>query len=88
MATNQTITWKDPVYAQNLEDAATEMNWTATVPDPAFVPTEANPTAPQIPNPISKEQNFKKWIKAKAANMRIEQANRRALAGVATEVDA
>lgn len=67
---------------QNLEDAATEMNWTETVPDPAFVPTEANPTAPMIPNPISKEQNFKKWIKAKAANMRTEQANRRALAGV------
>ena len=87
MATNQTITWKDSVYAQNLEDAATEMNWTATVPDPAFVPTEANPTAPMIPNPVSKEKNFKKWIKAKAANMRIEQANRRALATVATEVD-
>ncbi len=87
MATNQTITWKDSVYAQTLEDAATEMNWTATVPDPAFVPTEANPTAPQIPNPISKEQNFKKWIKAKAANMRAEQATRRALAGVVTEVD-
>lgn len=88
MAIQQTITWKDSVYAQNLENAATEMNWTATVPDPAFVPTEANQTAPQIPNPISKEQNFKKWIKAKAANMRIEQANRRALAGVITEVDA
>lgn len=87
MATNQTITWKDSVYAQTLEDAATEMGWTATVPDPAFVPTEANPTAPQIPNPISKEQNFKKWIKAKAANMRTEQATRRALAGVVTEVD-
>ena len=88
MATNQTIQWKDSVYAQNLEDAATEMNWTATVPDPAFVPTEENPTAPMIPNPVSKEKNFKKWIKAKAANMRIEQANRRALAGVVTEVDA
>lgn len=88
MATNQTITWKDSVYAQNLEDAATEMNWTETVPDPAFVPTEANPTAPQIPNPVSKELNFKKWIKAKAANMRIEQANRKALAAVVTEVDA
>ena len=87
MAIQQTITWKNSVYAQNLEDAATEMNWTATIPDPAFVPTEANQTAPQIPNPISKEQNFKKWIKAKAANMRIEQANRRALATVATEVD-
>lgn len=84
----QTITWKDSVYAQNLEDAATEMNWTATVPDPAFVPTEENPIAPMIPNPISKEQNFKKWIKAKAANMRTEQANRRALAGVTTEGDA
>jgi len=87
MAIQQTITWKNSVYAQNLEDAATEMNWTETVPDPAFVPTEANRIAPQIPNPISKEQNFKKWIKAKAANMRIEQANRRALATVATEVD-
>lgn len=88
MATNQTITWKDTVYAQNLEDAATEMNWTATVPDPSFVPTEANPTAPMIPNPVSKEQNFKKWIKAKAANMRTEQANRRALAAIVTEGDA
>ena len=88
MAIQQTITWKNSVYAQNLEDAATEMNWTETVPDPAFVPTEANQTAPMIPNPISKEKNFKKWIKAKAANMRIEQANRRALAGVVTEVDA
>lgn len=87
MAIQQTITWKNSVYAQNLEDAATEMNWTETVPDPAFVPTEANQTAPMIPNPISKEKNFKKWIKAKAANMRIEQANRRALATVATEVD-
>lgn len=87
MATNQTIIWKDSVYAQNLEDAATEMGWTATIPDPAFVPTEANRTAPQIPNPVSKEQNFKKWIKAKAANMRTEQANRRALAGVAVEAD-
>ena len=87
MAIQQTITWKNSVYAQNLEDAATEMNWTATVPDPAFVPTEANQTAPMIPNPVSKEQNFKKWIKAKAANMRIEQANRRALASVAVEAD-
>lgn len=87
MATQQTITWKDSVYAQNLEDAATEMNWTATIPDPAFVPTEANHVAPMIPNPVSKEQNFKKWIKAKAANMRIEQANRRALARVAVEAD-
>lgn len=88
MATNQTITWKDPVYAQNLEDAATEMKWTENIQDPAFVPTEANPIAPMIPNPVSKEQNFKKWIKAKAANMRTEQANRRALGGVVTEVDA
>ena len=87
MAIQQNITWKDSVYAQNLEDAATEMNWSETVPDPAFVPTEANPTAPQIPNPISKEQNFKKWIKAKAANMRTEQANRTALASVAVEAD-
>lgn len=87
MTIQQTITWEDSVYAQNLEDAATEMNWTATVPDPAFVPTEANPIAPMIPNPVSKEQNFKKWIRAKAANMRIEQANRRALAGVAAEAD-
>ena len=87
MAIQQTITWEDSVYAQNLEDAATEMNWTATVPDPAFVPTEANPIAPMIPNPVSKEQNFKRWIKAKAANMRIEQANRRALAAVAAEGD-
>ena len=88
MATQQTITWKDSVYAQNLDDAATEMNWKATIPDPAFVPTEANPTAPMIPNPISKEQNFKKWIKAKAANLRTEQANRRALATVVAKVDA
>ena len=88
MEINQTIIWEDSVYAQNLEDAATEMNWTATIPDPAFVPTEANPVAPMIPNPISKEQNFKKWIKAKAANMRTEQANRRALAAVAAEADA
>lgn len=85
MAIQQTITWEDSVYAQNLEDAATEMNWTETVPDPSFVPTEANPITPMIPNPVSKEQNFKKWIKAKAANMRIEQANRRALAAVVTE---
>lgn len=33
MAINQTIIWKDTVYAQNLEDAATEMNWTATIND-------------------------------------------------------
>ena len=50
--------------------------------------TQEPGSPPMIPNPISKEQNFKKWIKAKAANMRIEQANRRALATVVTEVDA
>lgn len=88
MAIQQNITWKDSVFAQNLEDAATEMKWTENIQDPAFVPTEANKTAPQIPNPVSKEQNFKKWIKAKAANMRIEQANRRALAAVVAEADA
>lgn len=86
--TQISLTIKDTLYAKEVEAVAAMNGWTETISDPAFVPTEANPTAPMIPNPVSKEQNFKKWIKAKAANMRIEQANRRALAAVVAEADA
>ena len=47
----------------------------------------ANPTAPQIPNPVSKELNFKKWVKAWARNQAVEYANRVALASVSVEED-
>jgi len=84
MAITQNITWKDTVYAQNLEDAAVETGWTPEIPNPAFVEGGTEPAT--IPN-ISKELNFKRWIKAKAQNMRTEQANRRALTSVVAEED-
>jgi hypothetical protein len=36
--------------------------YTATIPDPTFVPTEEQPVAPQIPN-ITKEEAIKYEMK-------------------------
>jgi len=74
------LTIKDTLYAKEIEAVAAMNGWTETIPDPA------NPEQ-TIPN-ITKEQFFKKQIKAWARNQLIEHSNRVALASVSVEVDA
>lgn len=76
------LTIKDTLYAKEVEavEAVAAMNgWTETIPDPA------NPEQ-TIPN-ITKEQFFKRKIKAWARNQAMEHANRTALAAVVMEAD-
>jgi len=77
--TNISITVKDSLYLREVEAVAAMNGWTETIPDPA------NPTK-TIPN-ITKEQFFKKQIKAWLRNQTIEHANRVALASVVVEED-
>ena len=58
--------------------------WTETKPNPAYVEGGAEPAT--IPN-ITKEQFFKKQLKAWARNQLIEHSNRIALASVSVEED-
>lgn len=73
------LTIKDTLYTKEVEAVAAMNGWTETIPDPA------NPEQ-TIPN-ITKEQFFKKQIKAWARNQAVEFANRTALAAVAMEED-
>ena len=73
------LTIKDTLYAKEVEAIAAMNGWTETIPDPA------NPKQ-TIPN-ITKEQFFKKQIKAWARNQAVEFANRQALAAVVMEAD-
>jgi hypothetical protein len=73
------LTIKDTLYAKEVEAVAAMNGWTATIPD------HANPEQ-TIPN-ITKEQFFKKQIKAWARNQAVEFANRQALAAVVMEAD-
>jgi len=73
------LTIKDTLYAKEVEAVAAMNGWTATIPD------HANPEQ-TIPN-ITKEQFFKKQIKAWARNQAVEHANRTALAAVTMEAD-
>jgi len=70
---------KDSLYAKEVDAVAAMNGWTETIPDPAD-PTKT------IPN-ITKEQFFKKQIKAWARNQLVEHSNRQALAGVVVEAD-
>ena len=73
------LTIRDPLLAKEVEAVAAMNGWTATIPDPA------NPEQ-TIPN-ITKEQFFKRQIKAWARNQAVEYANRTALAAVVMEAD-
>ena len=73
------LTIRDNLYAKEVEAVAAMNGWTETIPDPA------NPEQ-TIPN-ITKEQFFKKQIKAWARNQAVEFANRTALAAVVMEAD-
>ena len=77
--TQISLTIRDTLYAKEVEAVAAVNGWTETIPNPA------NPEV-QIPN-ITKEQFFKKQIKAWARNQAVEHANRTALAAVAIEED-
>ena len=74
-----TLNIKDSLYAKEVEAVAAMNGWTETIPDPAD-PTKT------IPN-ITKEQFFKKQIKAWLRNQAVEHANRQALASVTVEED-
>ena len=74
-----TLNIKDTLLAKEIEAIAAMNGWTETIPDPA------NPEQ-TIPN-ITKEQFFKKQIKAWLRNQAVEHANRIALASVAVEAD-
>ena len=76
------ITIKDSLYAKEVGAVAAMNGWTETVQDPAF-PDDPTKTLPNI----TKEQFFKKQIKAWARNQAVEYANRQALAVVAMEAD-
>lgn len=76
---NISLTIKDTLYAKEVDAVAAMNGWTETIPDPA------NPEQ-TIPN-ITKEQFFKKQIKAWARNQAVEYANRRALASISVEED-
>ena len=76
---NISLTIRDNLYAKEVEAVAAMNGWTETIPDPA------NPEQ-TIPN-ITKEQFFKKQIKAWARNQAVEYANRTALAAVVMEAD-
>ena len=71
------LTIKDSLYAKEVEAVAAMNGWTETIPDPAD-PEQT------IPN-ITKEQFFKKQIKAWLRNQAVEYANRQALASVTVE---
>ena len=75
-----TLTIKDTLLPQMVDAVAAMNGWTETIPDPA------NPEQ-TIPN-ITKEQFFKKQIKAWARNQAVEYQNRLALASVVVEEDA
>lgn len=79
---NISLTIKDAIYLKEIDAVAAMNGWTETVQDPAF---PGDPTK-TIPN-ITKEQFFKKQIKAWARNQAVEYANRQALAGVVVEDD-
>lgn len=81
------LTIKDTLYAKEVEAVAAMGGWTETIPDPAFVPSEAQQVPTQIPNPLTKEQFLKRQVKAWLRNQAIEHANRTALAGVVVEGD-
>ena len=76
---NISLTIRDNLYAKEVEAVAAMNGWTETIPDPA------NPEQ-TIPN-ITKEQFFKRQIKAWAINQAVEHANRQALAAVAMQAD-
>lgn len=77
--TQISLTIKDTLYAKEVEAVAAMNGWTETIPDPAN-------QGQMIPN-ITKEQFFKKQIKAWARNQAVEYANRTALAAVTMEAD-
>lgn len=79
---NISLTIKDALYLKEIDAVAAMNGWTETVQDPAF---PGDPTK-TIPN-ITKEQFFKKQIKAWARNQAVEYANRQALVGVVVEDD-
>ena len=76
---NISLTIRDNLYAKEVEAVAAMNGWTETIPDPA------NPEQ-TIPN-ITKEQFFKRQIKAWARNQAVEYANRTAMAAVVMEAD-
>lgn len=76
---NISLTIRDNLYAKEVEAVAAMNGWTETIPDPA------NPEQ-TIPN-ITKEQFFKRQIKAWAINQAVEFANRQAIAAVVMEAD-
>lgn len=78
------LTIKDALYAKEVEAVAAMNGWTETIPNPAYVEGGAEPAT--IPN-ITKEQFFKKQIKAWTRNQAVEHANRQALASVTVEGD-
>ena len=73
------LTIRDPLLAKEVEAVAAMNGWTETIPDPAN-PEQTKPN-------ITKEQFFKKQIKAWARNQAVEFANRTALAAVVMEAD-
>lgn len=77
--TQISLTIKDILYTKEVDAIAAMNGWTETIPDPA------NPEQ-TIPN-ITKEQFFKKQIKAWARNQAVEYSNRVALASVVVESD-
>ena len=74
-----TLNIKDNLLAKEIDAVAAMNGWTETIPDPAD-PTKT------IPN-VTKEQFFKKQIKAWLRNQAVEHANRQALASVSVEED-
>lgn len=74
---------KDNLLAKEIGAVAAMNGWTETVQDPSF-PEDPTKT---IPNPVTKEQFFKKQIKAWARNQAVEYANRQALEAVTMVAD-
>jgi len=74
------ITIRDSILAKEVEAVAAMNGWTETIPDPA------NPEQ-TIPN-ITKEQFFKKQIKAWARNQLVEYAARTATQTAIDSVEA
>lgn len=72
------LTIRDSLLAKEVEAVAAMNGWTENI---------ADENGQSVPNPVTKEQFFKKQIKAWARNQAVEHANRQALASVTVEGD-
>lgn len=73
-----TINIKDSLLAKEVDAVAAMNGWAETITDE---------NGQEVPNPVTKEQFFKKQIKVWARNQAIEFANRQAISSVIIEKD-